>query len=796
MPRFMITLLSCALLALITAASAWLAWPTGRAFSFLNDARPVFRIEARENFMNLQPGQRPKAAKYDLAGTLSALQAGLGERAWVYAVANQSMQDRLRAGSRLVTSLETIDTLGPYQEARGLTLIAGHDPGLNAPEIVLSESVARRLADDPLTLLGQQVIRNEHVVPEPLTVTGIVRPSPWRGPEDPDAGGYRRVDPAAPGADQFLSDFATPAVTVVFRQGPSPADVQFLQTYTRTRLRGLQLTDLRALRDTPEATAVRNRVIQRSRSLPLLAGLLVGSGLLSLGALTLSGLLRRRVLLGTDLALGGRRGRLLGAELGRSVAPALLGAALGTPVVYLLPAALPGVVVGTPPTAVLLLAGLLPPLALGALTLTLCAGVLRESVAGLLRGARPGQVAVPLLVGLLLAFGLALGGVLSALGVGEGLDAQARRVTQDFGRVLELATSGSSDTRRGASGAFTSRALTAADVRWLADQPGVASVAIGERINGFLDVRGRRVYVNRLVTGDPGLLDVLGITVRQGRPGGCLLNADLARTYGVGVGDTVSVPGREGTRPCPVSGLYDPPDALTRFVMVDFPEVIVPPEVGLPGQQDSLPGMKGAQPTDGVLRTTTLLLRLDADATPARVMRLRDAIGAHRPGLAFALTPAAPSIDALLERLAQQGRLFLGLALAAGALSSFGLLGGFLAYLDATRYRTALDRSQGLSRQQLRRRWALGGLALGLLGSALALGMATMLTPALANAFSLDAPLGLAGDLLPEAHPALPGPLTLGAAALVTGTLTLLLTRLGERWLAGQRLGALLSAGS
>ncbi|MBB5378824.1 hypothetical protein HNQ07_004331, partial [Deinococcus metalli] len=740
MPRFLITLLSCALLALITAAAAWLAWPTGRAFSFLNDTRPVFRIEAEESFVNLRPGQLPKAVKYDLAGTLSALQAELGARAWVYAVPSQSMQNQLRAGSRQVTGIDTIDTLGPYREARGLTLLAGRDPGLNVPELVLSEAVARQLADDPLSLIGRTVIRNEHVLPEPLTVTGIVRPSPWRGPEDPDAGGYRRVDPAAPGKDRSLYDLLTPAVTVVFRQGPSPADVEFLQTYTRTRLKGLQLTDLRAFRGTPEATAVRARLQQRARSLPLLAGLLVGSGLLSLGALTLSNLLRRRALLGIDLALGGRRGRLLGEELGRNVVPALLGSTLGTPLVFLLPLALPGVVVGTPPLQLLLLGVLLPPLALGGLTLLICAGVLRESVAGLLRGARPGQVAVPLLGGLLIALSLALGGVLSALGVEEGLDAQAQRVTRDFGRVLEVATSGSSDARRGTSLASTTRVLTADDARWLAEQPGVASAAIGERINGFLDVRGRRVYVNRLVTGDPELLDVLGIALSQGQPGGCLLNADSARAYGVKVGDTVSVPGRVGDRFCRVSGLYPLPDALTRFVLVDFPEVIVPPEIGLPGQQGPLPGMTGKGPTDGVLRTTTLLVRLDEDLSPALQTRLRDALETRSPGLAFSLKPAAPSIDALLERLAQQGRLFLGLALAAGLLSGFGLLGGFLAYLDATRYRVALDRAQGLSRSALRRRWALGGLALGGLGSILALGLATGLTPALANAFSLDAP--------------------------------------------------------
>ncbi|MBB5378711.1 hypothetical protein HNQ07_004218 [Deinococcus metalli] len=87
-------------------------------------------------------------------------------------------------------------------------------------------------------------------------------------------------------------------------------------------------------------------------------------------------------------------------------------------------------------------------------------------------------------------------------------------------------------------------------------------------------------------------------------------------------------------------------------------------------------------------------------------------------------------------------------------------------------------------------------MALGGLGSILALGLATGLTPALANAFSLDAPLGLAGDLLPEARPTLPGPLTLGVVGLVTVGLTGLLTWLGERWLAAQRLGALLSAGS
>ncbi|GGL20053.1 ABC transporter permease [Deinococcus radiotolerans] len=790
--RPILTALACTLLALVVGVSAWLAWPTGRAYSYLNDPRTVYQLTKNPDLAALKAGVRPSAVRYPVTETIGALQAHFGNRAWVYAMPTGSMQESVRLGDRTARKLGFVAALGHYPEARHLTLLAGRDARPNTAEIVLTETAARQLIDPPSALVGQVVILNEDVSPEPLTVVGIVSPSPWRGWQDPDEGGYRRLDPNAPGLDELttsLIDFQTVPLSVVFNEEPSASDVAWLTAYQRERLPGLDLVPPPG--DTAGTALLRARLHDRQVALPTLAAVLVGSGLLSLCTLTLSRLLRRRSLLGVDLALGGRRVHLLGGLLGRTLLPALLGSVLGAALVTRLPDLLPGTVFSPAPREVLLLALLTAPLTLTLLTLLIGLGVLRAPALELLRGSRPGQFVTPLLLGLGLALTLALGGVFSALGVRERLDAQAGRVKSEFGRVLEISSTGNPDSRRGVSSRVTMRRMDAADVAALATHPAVEAVGVGERINGNLTVKGKDIFIGRMVTGDPALLKVLDVRLVEGQSGGCLFSTSLAAEQGLRVGDTVTVPGRQGvTLPCPVTGLYAPPDPLKIFVMADYPEVIVPSQTGLLPQQGPLPGQEGTVPefTGGPLKTTTLLLRLNQDPTPQVTGQLQAVLQAREPGLVFQLRPYTPSIDRLLASLRTQSQLFLTLAAVAGAVNVLGLLGGFLAYLDATRFRIALDRAQGLTLGQLTRRWARGGLTLGAAATLGALLLATRLTPPLYNAFSLDAPTTLENSLLPSAVPTLPGPLTL---LLGAGALTL-----GRRWLARQSLTDLLKAGS
>ena len=490
-----------------------------------------------------------------------------------------------------------------------------------------------------------------------------------------------------------------------------------------------------------------------------------------------------------DLALGAPRRRLLLEGLTAQAVPAVIGAVVGTAGLYTLPALLPDVVQGSPPTGVIALAVALPPTAAVLLAFMLLRGVLRDPALALLRGARPGEAVRPLVGLMLLAFTLAAGGLFSALGVQEKLSAQAVRVKTEFGRVLEWTTSGDSDPRKGESASFSSRSLGGADLEWVRNQPEVHAATIAERMNPNFRLNGKTVTIDRPIVGDD-LASTLEIRVLEGATGGCMLTAAQAQRLGVRVGSVLEIPAKTGFLPCPVSGILENPDALKSFVMEAFPGMTVPSRIGLVGTQGDI---GAADPTR--LLTTGLLVRLNVDVTPIRLAALRARIAAHRPGLRFTLRPYAPSIDALLAQLERQSQLFLSLASVGTILTILGLLAGFLAYLDATRYRIALERTQGLSLQNLLGQWTRGGLLLGLVGMGMALGIATLLSPALYNAFSLDAPVGMALDLLPEATPALPGWWTLGLAVGLTLTMTLTLLQLGLHWLRQQSLITLLKAG-
>ncbi|WP_027482970.1 ABC transporter permease [Deinococcus pimensis] len=801
MTRPWIVTLASALLTLVIATALWLAWPTGRAFSFLNDARPTYTIAYRADVEAIKRGDALKSVRYDVRKALDDINRATGSTGTAYAVLSVSMQDRLRFRTSLASNVNFVKAIGDYREARGLTLIAGREPRVNTAEAALSEATARLLTPRPTDLIGQQVTLNDHINATPLTITGIVRSSAWQSDTDPDAGGYRMVDPSKPAFDPMdaaLLNVITPPITIVFQRAPTANTVTWLRAYVTKNLQHLTLTDVQAATRADTVTAaILKRLQERARSLPLLAALLTVSGLLALCALTLATQIRRRTLLGIELAIGARRHALLLEVLVQQAVPALLGAAAGAALAFTLPAVLPGVLTGRPPLRVLLLASLLPVASLLTLTSVISWGVLRESAAALLRSARPGAYVRPLLALMLLAFICAFGGVLSAAGVKEKLDAQATRINTQFGRVLEIATSDDGDNRKGQSLGHTSRRLTSDDAQWLTRQPGVHSAAVGERINGGLKVGTRTYYSNRMVTGTPSLVGVLGLDLLEGDAGGCVLSRTSARAYGLRVGSVMELPSGGTYRSCPVTGIFADPEPLKKFVMLNFPEVIVPIEIGLASKQGASSPLDdpSGQPTPA-LRTTHVLLRLTGDATPDELQRLRARIEARLPGMTFSLRPYAPNIDALLARLQLQSRVFLTLGGAAAIMSVFGLLSGFLAYLDVTRYRTALDRAQGMTLRQVYRSWVLGSAALGVFGVGVALLIAALLTPALYNAFSLDAPVGMARDLLPAAVVALPGPLSVTFAAVITALLVLTVLLLGARWTRRQSLTTLLKAGS
>nr|WP_189072208.1 ABC transporter permease [Deinococcus sedimenti] len=708
------------------------------------------------------------------------------------------MQEELAWHGMTAANLEFAWVMGEYLKGRQLTLLAGREPRVNQPELVLSETVARQLTDTPVALIGQKITLNTRISGDQYTVTGIVRSSLWRSEDDPDAGGYRVVDPAQPGLSELdagVLRHATPRLTVVFQHAPTAATVAALEQYVASNLPGLFLIDEQAEQTaSADRQAIARRVQQRSVSLPLLAALLGGSGLVSLGTVLLAGLLRRRALLGVDLALGATRRRLRWTLVWTTLWPALLGTTLGTALVTRVPVVLPEVLTGQPPAQVLALAWTLPNFTLLLLSLLVSGGVLRDSAFGLLRGVRPGQFVRPLLGLMVFSFVLALGGLLSALGVKEKLDAQTTRIRNDFSRVLEVTTTGDPENRTGAGLSRTSRRITVADLDWFRRLDDVASASAAERLNPNFQILGKTVPIDRPVAGDD-LIDVLGIRVLSGTEGGCLLSRTQSVRLGIHVGGVIGVPTATGVLPCPVSGITADPDDLKRFVMQNFPALLVPARLGLKGRQDSTGRATGHELTVTGLTTTNVLLRLRHDVSPETVRALHRQIQQKFPGMSFALRPYAPNIDVLLGRLRNQQLLFLALAALGSVMTFTGLLGSFVAYLDARRYRIALDRAQGMSVNRLRAGWLAAGSGLGATGAGLALVTAATLTPALYNAFSLDAPVGMSRELLPSAALALPGSLTLTVAAIVIVLLGLVLATLGDRWLSRQSLTALLKLG-
>ena len=793
--------LLCAVLAFTLGLAAWLAWPTGRSFSYLSDPRTALRLELPlTRDMLTDPSKRPRSS-VPVGERVRELQALIGGEGQVYSTLSVETSVPLVWQGKTLRGLELVKVLGDYLKGRDLSLRAGRLPGVNRPEVALNETLASQLTPDVKALLGQEVVLNPQVGGERVTITGIVRSSPWRSEQDPDVGGFRFLDPSLPGLDPEVMttlSFTPPGFNVVFDAPPSPTVRQRLERFTAQRLPGFRLVNLSTLfQADPTLKGIRARLQERTLALPLLASLLGLSGLCALGALLLSSLLRRRALLGVDLTLGAPRGRLLLEVLSGQLLPAALGGLLGTALLYALPKVLSGVLVGAPPNGVLLLALGVPLLTLTLLTLLVAGRVLSAPPLELLRGARPGEFVRPLLMVMLTAFTLAASALLSALGVREKLEGQTSRVRQEFGRLLEWTTSSGVDTRKGEGSVFSSRSLSASDLRWLEQQPEVRSATVAERLNPDFEVGGQTVQIERPLTGD-GLVKTLNLRVKSGTTGGCLLSEAQAQRLKLAVGSTLGIPAPGGVLPCRVTGLFETPDALTAFVLTDFPGMVVPSALGLVGKQrDALGQVAKRDPeAPNELRTTALLLRLRGDATPETLLAFKKRIVTYRPDLEFTFRPYAPSIASLLAALERQSQLFVALAALGTLMTLLGLLGGFLAYLDASRYRLALERSQGLTLHSLRWGWALSGVWLGSLGSLLALGVATPLSASLYNAFSLDAPVTMALDLLPRANPALPGAWTLGVAALLVVALTGGMVLLGLRWLRQQSLMTLLKVGS
>jgi hypothetical protein len=185
-------------------------------------------------------------------------------------------------------------------------------------------------------------------------------------------------------------------------------------------------------------------------------------------------------------------------------------------------------------------------------------------------------------------------------------------------------------------------------------------------------------------------------------------------------------------------------DALYPWLIADFPQVITP---ALPGLGPFIEDSQGRNmvPTDRFY-STRILFRLSPGSNLAQVQSRFQTLN---PTLRFQIVRYAPGAERALENLRWQTQLFLGLAILSCTLSIWGLISGFLALLDAQRYRLALERVIGLNLVSLQRQWWIQTLAFCGVSGTLGGGLALLLSTPLYNAFGLEVPSGEPGNVLP-----------------------------------------------
>lgn len=173
--------------------------------------------------------------------------------------------------------------------------------------------------------------------------------------------------------------------------------------------------------------------------------------------------------------------------------------------------------------------------------------------------------------------------------------------------------------------------------------------------------------------------------------------------------------------------------------------------------------------------STRLLLKLSTREAEATVKAWLEA--AH-PAVDAEVVPTTPDVAAILGSLRLQARLFSLMGVLAVALCVWGIAGGFLALLDAERFKTALDRALGLSLDGLTRRWWLQMVAWSAVSATAGIAAGFFTARALYDALALDIPnLPQADRLVLEMRSVL-----LVALLLIALATSLSLT--GRRWVA------------
>ncbi len=727
--------ITAAALGLLAGVVVWALQPDYRAFSWTQTVDREYIVGLVPGQTGSEPGEAPAVSLLEYEAALAALENTIEGGYHAYAtMGTMGRRAELSDGTSHPLFHESHVTPG-YFAARGVEAQHGrlpepHEVGV----VVIGSSLARTLFGDPSTAVGETIQVGSAVSSESVEIVGVLTPSPAQdGDVDVDEGLAGTLASYAQRSAWLME--RTPLFLSVSFESPAeaerlaPAFVAWARDWfgphggfvSRVEvgsdaLRGLQETGQRI-------GARRGTFIAFGLTLTLAA-------LCALYAQSYFRLLRQRQLLGVEKALGATRGRLARQLVLAQTPWGAIGGLLAAAALFALHELFPSLFLTQPPRAALAASVALPVAALLLLSASVTVPLLRQSPMALLRGPVKGSRVRPILALVYLGLALALAGGLAGGQVYSQVRGEIDALDSQFGAMHTLQTGGAIiDTRleRSFEGGGLAAVFAPADAAALAALPGVRAATLSQPLP-TLEVRhGDEQADLRATAADAGYLAFMGLTLSAGTNEGCAVTETAAAREGIAMGSVLTLAGLTGPITCPVTGMIEDPHELWPWLVVDLPELVVPPldGLGLP-----LPGETGEP-----FRSIRVLLALDSAGAAAEVEAW---LAANRPDVDAEFIPYTPDVERLLANLTVQAQLFLLIALVAAVLSVWGIVSGFLSLLEAERFKIALDRALGLTVRRMTARWWSRTLGLGLVSVALGFALAQLMTVRLYDALALD----------------------------------------------------------
>lgn len=777
--------LSSALLTFLIGVLVWATQPTEKAFSWVELSANDYLIGYFSS--GVAPADPSVVRFSEYPAAIESLRMEVPGDYAAYAALG-AMGARLVLDSGASFPLFNIGFVSDdYFQARSVSVLAGRlvEPG-EQDAFVIGNALARQVFGDPASAAGRSV---ELVEPlgggssRTVEIVGVLAPSPAQDPDiDHDLAltgslaAYLKERQVSAGLPLYLT---------LRMEGVDPTAVlAAIERWTADYL-GPE-SSVKHVNADPRRQAyverTKPRIEARRRTLFGFGAALALGALLALYAQSYWQLLRRRQLLGVDKALGATRFRLIAHLLASQLPWGVLGSAIGAWLLWSLYDFIPDIFLTRPTGAIMSLAVVVPLVALLMLALAVSVPLLRAPAMQLIRGRVEGGRVRPILLLVYGGLAIALAGGLAATRVEGDVAAEARALANQFGLMYSL-QAGSPVIDPRAERAFESSEFAPvfmeADAVSLRQLPGVEAASLAQTIpNLSVSMDGKRTSA-MAVAADASYMSFMGLRLAAGDNSACVLAPQVAGELRAALGDEITLAGLSGPVPCVVSGILEPHDALWAWLVADLPDVITPP---LDGIGLALPGN-----TATPFSSTRVLLRL---ASPEVEDRVGSWLAATHPDAGAEVIPATPDVEGLLEGLKLQARLFSLMAALAAVLCVWGIVGGFLALLDAERFKTALDRALGLSLDNLTRRWWNQLVAWGAISASLGIMGGFLASRALYDALALDIPN------LPK-----PEHLTLDLRSMVVVALFLVilssvLSLTGRRWVARQSALQLLKEGA